>query len=267
MGTCDHSSGTCTCIPGFTGAACDRLQCPGDPNLCNGHGECQDMATLATYATKNGVNLRYTYGLIPNNVLTWDFNRIQGCNCNGGWTGYDCSLRTCSLGDNPDTVGQFDEIQSIQCVGDGTAAGAFFILGFRDEVTDPIPASASTSAIKDALETLEGINVVAVDLASNVLNGADQLCTTSGANTFYVSFLTEHGNLPLMTFTKQGEFDMQVNKYRSGSKENIECSGKGLCDRTTGSCNCFVGYGSSDGSGNFGTIADCGFILPFALNE
>lgn len=50
MGVCDRASGSCTCMNGFTGAACDRMICPGSPVDCNGHGSCADMYTLATMA-------------------------------------------------------------------------------------------------------------------------------------------------------------------------------------------------------------------------
>ena len=41
----------------------------------------------------------------------WDADRIQGCACDYGFTGYDCSERDCISGDDPMTGGQVDEIQ------------------------------------------------------------------------------------------------------------------------------------------------------------
>ena len=43
--------------------------------------------TLATLAKENGVTQSFTYGAIPNNPKTWDYNRIVGCDCSPGYYG------------------------------------------------------------------------------------------------------------------------------------------------------------------------------------
>lgn len=41
MGICDPSNGQCACAANFFGAACEYMNCPGDPGYtCSGHGQC-----------------------------------------------------------------------------------------------------------------------------------------------------------------------------------------------------------------------------------
>jgi hypothetical protein len=71
-----------------------------------------------------------------------------------------------------------------------------------------------------------------------------------------VTFLDNHGDLPLMT-TNSGS--ATVAETTPGTKESTECSAHGLCERATGVCKCFKGYVSSDGQGARGIKSDCGF--------
>ena len=80
MGTCDTITGTCSCMDGFEGTACNVMSCPGTP-ACNDHGECLNMKQLALHATSNGDATSYTYGATPNNQLTWDFDMVSDILC------------------------------------------------------------------------------------------------------------------------------------------------------------------------------------------
>jgi hypothetical protein len=55
---------------------------------------------------------------------------------------------------------------------------------------------------------------------------------------------------------------VHVREFLKGTKEVLECSGRGLCDYEMGVCNCFVGYGSSNGMGGPGKMGDCGYMDP-----
>ena len=56
-----------------------------------------------------------------------------------------------------------------------------------------------------------------------------------------------------------------------GTTESSECSDRGICERETGICHCFHGFGSSDGNGmrsRAGTRGDCGYVLPtFTISD
>lgn len=254
MGICDRQYGICNCMKGYEGAACERLSCPGEP-ACNDHGKCMTMASLAEQNKVNGVSTAMTYGSIPNDPAVWDYDKVQGCLCDEGFWGYDCSLRVCPTGDDPATCNQDDEIQEIYCEAGSTGQ---FQFTFRDETTSVISATATFAQLKAALEALSTINKVSIENLGSV----DQVCTTTG-QTFRITFLTSHGDLPLLDYgTPSYITSMWVKEFVTGTKEQIECSGRGLCDYTTGLCNCFTGYGSSNGMGGAGNFGDCGYLDP-----
>lgn len=137
------------------GQACEYMASDGGTvALCSAHGRSLTMAELATFATDNGDATQYTYGADPNNPLTWDGNRIFGCLCDPGYTGYDCSLRTCPTGDDPGTYDDHVEVQLIQCLADSGT----FTLAFRQAITSPLPFNATALQVKMALESLSTID-------------------------------------------------------------------------------------------------------------
>lgn len=218
---------------------------------------CYDMATLAELATVNGDAAGFTYGATPNNPSTWDANRMYGCLCDEKWTGYDCSLRICPFGDDPLSVHQTDEVQAIQCT-DADGLGTI-VFTYKQQVVAPLTPLTTTAQLKAALEALPNIGVVTVTV--NTANPTDLLCTPTG-NTVLVEFNTEHGDLPLLQRAPENIDHIDVTQYTLGTKENWECSGRGLCDRGTGECMCFEGFGSSDGRGGVGVMGDCGVVTP-----
>lgn len=84
-GSCDASTGRCTCYSGFSGEACQRTVCPSD---CSGHGVCQDLRRFAADAGQ-------TYD------AAYDANKQMGCLCDNGYRGPDCSMVECPSGDDP----------------------------------------------------------------------------------------------------------------------------------------------------------------------
>lgn len=270
-GNCDRTTGQCRCQEGFSGEACSKLQCPGTDAIagttCSGHGFCYTMAGMAQEATTNGVHTPFTYGRDRNSGDTWDHDSNQGCICNDGFHGYDCSLRSCPVGDDPTTTGQYDEVQTLDCAHVGGAPT--FKLRFRRQTTGPISFAATAMDVAAALEGLSTIGKISVTFTV----GHSQACSSTGTNTMTFSFSTENGDVPSievvrnMGYTQGTDLNFSpvaaATESTKGTTETDVCSGRGLCNHITGNCECFIGFGSSDGSGGAGGVADCGYREPF----
>ena len=76
-GSCDRETGTCVCMEGWSGNACQRLSCTGD---CNDHGACLSMRKLADRYTDEDSE-QYEYDDV------WDADKIYGCVCDYPYVG------------------------------------------------------------------------------------------------------------------------------------------------------------------------------------
>jgi hypothetical protein len=247
------------------------MSCGGIATECSGNGRCLNLRDLAPLIKVKGELAGFSYGEDPNDSNTWERQKIRACLCDPGFFGYDCSLRECPRGDDPNTLNDAIEVQLIQCI----ANGGIFQLSFRDEITGDIAFNANDASIKAALEALETIGTVQVTL----FNGMTA-CSTTGNTLIAVEFSTELGDLPsLKGYTDYlkdnvngngadgtGKLQMATGGAMLGGKtsikgtrENIFCSNHGKCDYSTGQCICDPQFGSSNGKGGLGPIGDCGY--------
>lgn len=256
-GICNRDTGDCQCDPSFEGAACQDLKCPGD-GVCSGHGECLSMALLAQASTVNGVSSPQTYGASPNDALRWDWDSVKGCRCNDAWVGHDCALQACPYGDDPLSKHQLNEIQLVNCDLE-SSADLTITFTFREESVSIDAKTTTLADLEASLESLDTIDDVKLYFDIAVDDDAGLVCSTAGTDV-YVEFLRPTGDVPLITADRNSV--ISVGEYTKGTKEWEECSGRGLCTRTDGTCACFTGYGSSDGQGGPGPYADCGNVLP-----
>jgi len=121
--------------------------------------------------------------------------------------------------------------------------------------------------------TAEGVDLTSQQLEEQVLERVSW-CENASANyssgaELAVEFRTELQDLPLMRVQLLRGYPgvVSVTSAVDGAGAPIECSGRGMCDRARGLCECFSGYVSGDGGGAKGARGDCGaqdihFIRP-----
>lgn len=257
-GRCEALTGECVCGQGFEGAACERKSCSRD---CSGRGKCVSMRYYASLKDP-GLGTVYAYDEV------WDANMIFGCACDDGFAGYDCSLRACPTGDDPGTTG-VTEVQALVC----TADGGSIALGFGRQWTTKLDHEASAARVKAALEELRTVLTPgnADGIKVTFSSPATTMCDEDGDATVYVEFLQNFGELPLLQVDtgdlslSSGTASASVRRHRTGTKENVDCSNRGVCDPTAGACECSITsdctencFTTSDGYGNEGARGDCG---------
>merc|ERR1719384_423312 len=166
------------------------------------------------------------------------------------------------------------DYQKLSCEFTNTAVKkAFFQLRFTDQFggeydTRPIKidatgmsAAENANCIQDALEALPNFAIPEVEIDVDLANTAKpviKIYFTDGHNTgkqqlvsFFATAKCESGSHPLFrvanTAAGKGDIKCTVSReapFPSGStyKERVTCSNRGICDQSTGRCNCFDGY-------------------------
>lgn len=211
--------------------------------------------------------------------IHWPWLKYQQCHCDAGYEGDDCSLRQCPKGDDPETDCQTDrgtDTQILTCEFLGGVTTAFFQLRFTDQFggeydTRPIKidttavtgldAEENANSIQDALEALPNFAIPEVeidfDMKTDPKKPKIDVKFTDAHNTGKQSLLVfkprafcEHGSQPkfnvVQTDATKGDLDCQVSRKDLDPghvyRESATCSNRGICDQSTGRCNCFDGY-------------------------
>jgi hypothetical protein len=213
-GTCDRSSGTCSCFDGYEGVSCQRLACP---NSCSGHGTCESLKELSAKATGTGISHKadiaaeFSYDL-------WDGRHYYGCKCDPGYFGHDCTKRRCDVGVDPMyEAGGEERLEHVRILVDRGVGGPATIgthkSNFRIRFFDYWGQSFITTKISysdvSLAKTAENIELALKALPNEVIENVDcaYLSAASGwktatgitvnADNFYCKFTNNPGKLRL----------------------------------------------------------------------
>ena len=250
-GICDQGTGTCNCFDtnddeyagsdgygnsgkrGDCGHALTALitTCPGEPP-CSDRGVC-DPTTFR-------------------------------CACEEGFTGGDCSLRTCKKGSSWFGYPSSNDVAHVELVecsnmgichrsvgqcscNDGFFGNACQFMGVGQESS----VLCSGHGIRLSMRELGLLHQDADGNVSPMTYGSDpNVAGTWDADRIFGCSCDEG---------YEG-YDCSFRTCPEGPDLHA-CSNKGLCDQETGKCKCFSGWGSSGGSGSLGPNNDCGHRL------
>jgi len=217
---------------------------------------------------------------VPTWGIHWPWLKYQQCHCDAGYEGDDCSLRQCPKGDDPETDCQTDrgnDFQKLSCeFEDDKVTKAYFQLRFTDQFggeydTRPIKIDTTdktglsdaqnANSIQDALEALPNFAIPEIEIDVKQTDRKKPVISvyfTDGHNTgkqnllqFMPTAKCESGSQPLFrvanTAAGKGDIKCTVSReaplpLKSKYRESATCSNRGICDQSTGRCNCFDGY-------------------------
>ena len=268
-GLCDEGTGECECAEGFTGKACQHLACDRE---CGFKGKCVSMRNFAS-SQYNENSQQFVY------ETPWDADKMYGCVCDSPYDAvFNCAFRRCPSGDDPMTPDQKNEVQYFKCM----ATGGTFVLLMAGHASGDIRTGMKEHQLKAALE--QSAAITEVDVTYSIDNGT--ACTTDSVNVVRIEFTQDFGSLPpLVPLDDDLAGTIQVSAdgqtvftdslgadfvSKKGTKEDEECSNRGICNPFDATCLCLDTNGdtfkSSDGYGNEGNRGDCGFAAT-AIDE
>jgi hypothetical protein len=144
----------------------------------------------------------------------------------------------------------------LQC----TANAGTFRLQFKGFYSRWLDWDVNAVELERQLQATKSFGNISVSYSIGGRNSG--FCTSGGTNLANITFYSELGNQPTIKHdtSRLAGGTIQILEKQAGTKSNMLCSGQGLCDSATGECQGFTGYSSSDGGGNAGLRADCGYF-------
>eukprot|EP00605_Chrysophyceae_sp_TOSAG23-4_P002355 GSChrysophyteH1.ASY1.ANO1.2603.1 assembled CDS len=233
-GMCNRENGKCECFPGFEGQACQRETC-----RCSENGICLTL--------HDANNQTYT---------GWEAQRLQTCVCDIGFTGPHCELRMCPKGDDPLTLmSDYYQLKIKLMAWDGTLGGNVHLL-FNGE-TLIFPAKHQDWTLAQCKESFESLPNIA-EVRCSRGNALDEYGSIEHTISIHRFPMYPHEN-NIYSNDGTGILDKFIcrTKYMTGSDkikcqlselsvaappEYAYCSNRGICDFSTGVCNCYEDF-------------------------
>lgn len=193
-GQCDYKTGTCTCNDGFYGQNCGRTKCFND---CSGRGRCVSLREAAQEYDGYHLNHTTTYNL-------WDADVIYGCVCDYGFTGADCSQRTCEYGLDPREADfQHERVNLVCTCDDSGCTGKFKLRLFGSVLKIWLYPSSTTADLLYALQTAPGITmnstIYTIETMDSNRTASQTLCSKGRTIHNIVHFKRNAGDLPAVS--------------------------------------------------------------------
>ena len=273
-GSCATSTGRCSCPAGTSGDACQYLSCPTFSGLpCGGKGKCVSMSAAASAGNADG----YSELIYPSSTYNgWEGPLVQGCVCDPGYTGPDCSQLVCPLGGDP-LVAALPRVQSISCDCNGgyCSGGAFSVSHGSRSASILASAVATTNMESNSAPPGSGwapgesvqsvLSTLLPGIVTSVVftGGLSSACGPGSAIsvTFALSAANAHTlAVGVGTLAGAAPVSLYIATTQSSTVIPLPCSGRGKCN--AGTCTCYSGYYPSDGNGNQGRVQDCGSLVP-----
>mmetsp|Transcript_25885 Transcript_25885/g.57316 ORF Transcript_25885/g.57316 Transcript_25885/m.57316 type:complete len:736 (+) Transcript_25885:55-2262(+) len=224
-GICDRTAGTCACFEGYDGSACQRASCPSNSEgVCSGHGTCESVKEIAA---RDYNNMYYL----------WDEDVTMGCVCDGGYTGADCSERTCKFGADPL---YYDDSQNVRYSNwtyqfyakdpSKTLTGNYSLVFYdaygEDWQTAPLAWDASCETVTAALEELPNnvipVNSVKCHKAATTTAGTTAGQAVLGVEPIYNAAMYLFSKYTLAFPSNMGKLQqLAINKYLDGSRPTL----------------------------------------------
>jgi hypothetical protein len=266
-GVCDRATGECACYPGYGGAGCHRSECP---NACSGHGTCEYLTDLSGGYSANAWDVKKIQGCqCDGGWAGFDCSQRQcprgddpltACpppgqtegvdgQCDGQiWTITVATAATASLDGEAhwrvkDEYGEWHKSRPF--IIDGTSNGA--------QGNDARMSGAANQALLDmAWATDFATNVVAAETDDTNIVYTIKLNNPSRITTIEIDTqaCATGGCQPLQSgATGVTSVTVAETSLTSGAAtylfteiETNTCSGRGICDESSGICQCFEGH-------------------------